>query len=162
MVHVDVGVHVPVPPAQDVQLLQDGNHGGVEVEGYPFAEQIEPDNLHIMWFPQRASPTERCGVDRFLCRRNGAGLGTVEEAVLLHPADQLIRMIRFLEGMLRKDRLVALVAAKRVTQAECLREFARLVDELMHPLQIVRLIGARKRREKWALANLRSVLLRIS
>ena len=49
----------------------------------------------------------------------------------------------------------------RVTQTERLRKFARLMNELMDPLQIVGSVGPGKVGEKRALAKLRSVVLRV-
>jgi hypothetical protein len=63
--------------------------------------------------------------------------------------------------MLGKHRLEAFVPTQRVTQTERLRKFARLMNELMDPLQIIGSVGSGQVGEKRALTKLRPVFLRV-
>ena len=47
---IDVGVDLPVPAAENFQPVQHRDHRGIEVKGNALAEQIEPDDLHVMRF----------------------------------------------------------------------------------------------------------------
>src|SRR4029079_11051081 len=67
---VDVGVYLPVPAAENFQPVQYRDHRGIEIKGDAFAEQIEPDNLHVMRLTQGATPGKRRAIRRFLRRRN--------------------------------------------------------------------------------------------
>jgi hypothetical protein len=80
--------------------------------------------------------------------------------MFFHPGNQLVGMVCFLDSVFGKYRLEAFVLAQRVTQTERLRKFARLMNELMDPLQIVGSVGPGKVGKKRALAKLRSVVLR--
>src|SRR5690242_10168575 len=79
--------------------------------------------------------------------------------MLFHPGDKLAGMIGLLECVLGKDRLPAPVVTERIAQAQCLRKFTRLVDELVDPLQIVRARCAGQALEERPLTNLRPILL---
>jgi hypothetical protein len=95
-----------------------------------------------MRLTQGATPGKRRAIRRFLRRRNRARLRTLEKAVLLHPGDKLVGMIGLLQRVLGKDRLPALVVTERVAQAQRLRKFTRLMNELVDPLQVVRSLCA--------------------
>ena len=56
MMLIDVGVNLPIAAAENFQLVQHRNHGGIEVKGNAFAEQIETDDLNVMRFAQGAAP----------------------------------------------------------------------------------------------------------
>src|SRR6478752_6346832 len=89
-----------------------------------------------------------------------ARFDAVQKSMLFHPGNELVGMVCFLDSVFGKHRLEAFVLAQRVTQTERLRKFARLMNELMDPLQIVGSVGPGKVGEKRALAKLRSVVLR--
>jgi hypothetical protein len=144
MMRINVGVYFPIPAAQDFQLFQNRNNGRIEIENNIFAEHIEGDDLHVVRLTQGASPTKRQPVDRLLGCRYAAGFHAVEKPVLLHPRNQLIGVIRLLDGMFGKDRLVAVVVAQRRAQAQRLGEFSRLMNELVDPLQVIRPFSARE------------------
>jgi hypothetical protein len=50
-------------------------------------------------------------------------------------------MIRLFEGVLGKDRLIALVLSNRTAKAERPSELSRLMNELVGPLQMIRPFG---------------------
>jgi hypothetical protein len=57
-------------------------------------------------------------------------------------------MIGLLERVFGENRLITLVVTQGIPQAKSLREFARLVDELMNPLQVARALCPRQFPEK--------------
>ena len=161
MVLVDVGVHAPISSGMDFQLLQNGNDSVIEVERDTFTEHVKRDNLHVMRISHGAPPAERQGIHRLKSRRDASRLDALHKSTLFHPGDELIGMVCFLDSVFGKHRLEALVPAKRVTQAERLRKFARLMNQLMDPPQIIGSAGPGKVDEKRALSKLRSVVLRV-
>ena len=56
MVLIDIGVDLPVPAAENFQPVQNRNHRGIEIKGNALAQQIEPDDLHVMQLAQGAAP----------------------------------------------------------------------------------------------------------
>ncbi len=65
-----------------------------------------------------------------------------EKPMLPHPGDELVGVVSLLKSVFGKDRLITPVVTKRIAQAQRLRKFTRLVDQLMNPLQIVRTLCA--------------------
>ena len=80
VVLADVGVDFPIAATENFQPLEYRDHGGIEVKSDAFAEQIEPDNLHVMWLPQRAAPRKRGAIRGFLRGRDRAWLGALEKS----------------------------------------------------------------------------------
>src|SRR4029079_7856219 len=88
-----------------------------------------------MWLAQGAAPGKCRAISGFLGGGDRTRLRTLEKPVLLHPGNQLVGMIGFLERMLGEDRLPAPVMTKRIAQAQSLGETTRTGDELVGPLQ---------------------------